>query len=69
MEKELNHTVDAKLTLEQMAEKGRSFLDKYPDAADWVAKALRCKFEPKDVFTKNWLLPNGAYGCSSGGPS
>jgi hypothetical protein len=69
MEKELNHTVDVKLTLEQMAAKGRSFLDRYPDASEWVAKALRCDFKPEDVFTTNWILPNGAYGGPNGGPT
>ena len=69
LEKELGHKVDAKLTLEQTAAKGRSFLDRYPEAAEWAAKALTDRFNERDIFTRNWVLPVGAFGGPGGGPS
>ena len=67
MEQELGHKVDAKLTLRQMADKGRSFVDTYQEVADWIAKAMVSEFEPEDIITKNWILPAGAYGGPKGG--
>ena len=68
LEKELGHKVDAKLTLEQMADGGKSFVDTYPEAANWIAKALVNEFKPEDILTDKWVLPDGAFGGLGGGP-
>lgn len=68
LEKELGHKVDAQMTLEQMANRGRSFLDQYPESAIWISKALLNDFTPEDIFTDNWFLPAGAFGGPGGGP-
>ena len=69
LEKELNHTIDHKLTLKHMADRGRSFVGTYPEAANWIAKALTNNFRPKDIFTDRWALPAGAFGGPEGGPT
>ena len=68
MEQELGHRVDNKLTLNQMADKGWSFVDAYPEAANWIAKAMAADFKPEDVLTDKWALPAGAFGGPGGGP-
>lgn len=70
LEQELGHTIDNKLTLTQMADKGSSFVQRIPDSAEWIAKALTGTYSPNDIFVKGeWKLPAGAFRGNGGGPT
>lgn len=60
-EKNLGHTIDNKLTLTQLADLGTSRLPQNMDADRWARIALDGDIQPKDVFTKKWELPSGAF--------
>ncbi|WP_300207357.1 phosphoadenosine phosphosulfate reductase family protein [Bacteroides sp.] len=68
MEKELNHTIDNKLTLTQLADRGRSRLPKNIDAEKWVRLAIDANISPGDIFVDRWDLPTGAFTGAAGGP-
>ncbi|MGI2295563.1 phosphoadenosine phosphosulfate reductase family protein [Paenibacillus sp. GXUN7292] len=67
MERELNHTIDAKLTLEQKANLGS--LERLPKDArtsKWVHMALNRQFETADLIMDKWELPAGAFRVGGG---
>lgn len=67
MEKELNHTIDNKLTLIQLAECGVSRLPKNMGAEKWVRIAMDGDIKSEDIFMDRWELPAGAFTGSAGG--
>lgn len=66
MEKELGFTIDNSLSVEEMANRGKSRIP--PDAQRYVEMALGKEFSPKDVFVDNWKMPAGAFHGAEGGP-
>ena len=68
LEKELGHTIDNKLTLSQLADKGRSRLPKGIKAREWVRLALEGDIGPEDIIVDKWVLPAGAFTGAGGGP-
>ncbi|MEX2462045.1 MAG: phosphoadenosine phosphosulfate reductase family protein [Paenibacillaceae bacterium] len=69
VERELNHTIDPKFTLDQKANMGS--LDRLPKDArlsQWVQLALNRNFNKDDLIMKKWELPAGAMRGSAGGP-
>jgi 3'-phosphoadenosine 5'-phosphosulfate sulfotransferase (PAPS reductase)/FAD synthetase len=70
MERELNHTIDPKMNLEQKANRGS--IDRLPKGArtsEWVRMALTRGFDEKDLIMDKWELPAGAFRGGVGGPS
>lgn len=67
MERELRHTIDNKLTLTQLADKGNSILPRGIETGEWVRLALEGDIEPGDIFVDKWVLPAGAF-TGGGGP-
>lgn len=68
MEKELNFTVDAKHSLEEMAAIGSiNRLPKEWRTSKYVKMALEGHFTVDDFFTEKWELPAGAFRGSVGG--
>lgn len=68
MERELQHTIDNKLTLTQLADKGKSILPRGIETGEWVRLALEGDIEPGDIFVDKWVLPAGAFTGAGGGP-
>lgn len=69
MEKYLEHRVDNKLTLVEMAERGS--LKRLPKSArtnKWVKMALSRNFNDFDLIVDKWELPAGALLGAAGGP-
>ncbi len=70
LEAELGHTIDNKLTISAMADKGSSFVQQFPDSGEWIAKALTGTYSPEDIFVKGeWRYPAGAFKGNGGGAS
>lgn len=67
MEQELNHTIDRKFSLNQLANRGKSRLPKGMDAEKWVKLALGSGIDEKDILMDHWTLPAGAFTGSAGG--
>jgi 3'-phosphoadenosine 5'-phosphosulfate sulfotransferase (PAPS reductase)/FAD synthetase len=67
LEKELNHTIDNKLTLTELAEKGTSRIPKEIDAKQWIKIALDGDIKPADIIMDKWKLPAGAFTGAAGG--
>jgi 3'-phosphoadenosine 5'-phosphosulfate sulfotransferase (PAPS reductase)/FAD synthetase len=68
VEKEIGHTIDNKLTLEQKANMGS--LDRLPKDArtsQWVTMALSRSITKSDLIVDKWDLPAGAFRGASGG--
>ncbi len=68
MERQLRHTIDNKLTLVQLADRGRSRLPKGIDVEKWGRMALGRDIDAKDIFMDKWELPAGAFTGTAGGP-
>jgi len=71
LEKELNHTIDAKMDLETKANMGS--LNRMPlhdvRLQRWIESALSTEYDKKDLIVEGeWELPAGAFGAG-GGPS
>ncbi|ARR10660.1 phosphoadenosine phosphosulfate reductase family protein [Paenibacillus bovis] len=69
MEKELQHTIDPKWTLEEKANLGS--LKRLPTDARlsrWVELALNRSFVASDLIMEAWELPAGAMRGAAGGP-
>lgn len=69
LEKELNHTIDPKLTLEEKANMGS--IDRLPKSehtSAWVNLALSRSFKKEDLIVENWSLPAGAFRKGMSGP-
>jgi 3'-phosphoadenosine 5'-phosphosulfate sulfotransferase (PAPS reductase)/FAD synthetase len=64
-EQSLGHTIDHKLTVIQMADKGTSFV-KAPE--ELRALAMSREYPADRVFTSDWQIPAGAF-KKDGGPS
>ncbi|MED4285076.1 phosphoadenosine phosphosulfate reductase family protein [Priestia megaterium] len=70
LEKEINHTIDNKLTLEEKAKKGN--LDLLPAGEElkyWTKIAMGKVFSVEDIIVQDWKLPIGAFRGSAGGPT
>ena len=67
MEHDLQHTIDRKLTLTQLADKGRSRLPEGLESEKWIRLALEGNIRPEDMIVKRWTLPRGAFTGASGG--
>lgn len=68
LEKELQHTIDPKLTLEEKANRGS--LDRLPKDArtsQWVEMALSRSIRKEDLLMDRWELPAGAFRGAAGG--
>lgn len=68
LERDLEHTLDNKLTLNQLADKGKSRLPKGMEAREWVRLALEGNITADDIFVDKWVLPSGAFTGAGGGP-
>lgn len=69
LKKELEERhIDNKLTLSQLADKGRSRLPKGIKAREWVRLALEGDIGPEDIIVDKWVLPAGAFTGAGGGP-
>ncbi|MCL4441541.1 MAG: phosphoadenosine phosphosulfate reductase family protein [Firmicutes bacterium] len=68
MERELQHTIDNKLTLTQLADKGKSILPRGIETGEWVRLALEGDIGPGDIFVDKWKVPTGAFTGAGGGP-
>lgn len=64
-EREFDHTIDNRLSVVQMADKGRNFVDADPSL---VNLAMGDEYPEDMVFTEHWELPAGAF-KTGGGPS
>lgn len=62
VERDINHTIDNKLTIEEMAADGEAYDASYK--ADIVAEARAERDFP--IFVADWKLPAGAFGESCG---
>ena len=58
---DFDHTIDNKLTVNELADGGQA----YDFDTAVAAQALRSAPLPP-IFTTNWVLPKGAFGESSG---
>ena len=70
VEKELNHTIDPRMSLEEKANIGS--LDRLPKDArtsKWVNMALSRNITKEDLIVDKWELPAGAFRGAKGGPS
>ena len=68
VEKELHHTIDPKLTLEQKANMGSlNRLPKDARTSQWVEMALSRSITKEDLIVDKWELPAGAFHGASGG--
>jgi len=67
MEQDLQHTIDRKMSISQLADKGRSKLPKGLDADKWVRMALQGDIKPEDIIVQRWELPAGAFTGAAGG--
>lgn len=70
MEKELGHTIDNKLSLLEMANRGS--IKRMPREAlnsRLIQKALSGTFSHEDFFMDKWELPAGALRGADGGPT
>ncbi len=69
MEQELDHTIDNKLTLTELADQGTSRVPDNMDAEKWIRIALDGDIQASDIITDNWELPAGAFTGTAGGPA
>jgi len=69
IEKQINHTLDSKMTLEEKASLGclkRLPVD-HPQYSRWLSLALGKTFSVADLICDGWITPTGAYLGSEGG--
>jgi hypothetical protein len=68
LERELNHTIDNKLTLTQLADRGTSRVPDEIETEKWIRIALEGDIRPSDMIVDQWHLPAGAFTGAAGGP-
>lgn len=67
MEKELDHTIDNRLTVTQLADRGTSRVPRNMDADKWIKLSLNNDITAEDMIVDHWELPAGAFTGSAGG--
>jgi len=67
LEQELNHTIDNKLTLIELANNGISRVPRNMDPEKWVRMALNRDITTADIIMDKWQLPAGAFTGAAGG--